>query len=63
MKKVNINTKDCKMKKIMISQPMNGKTDEEIKKFLLEMNGSESTKDIPKSKYEYLCNEIQKVAV
>lgn len=39
-----------------------GKTDEEIKKFLLEMNGSESTSDIPKSKYEYLCNEIQKVA-
>ena len=39
-----------------------GKTDEEIKAFLLEMNGSESTKDIPKSKYEYLCNEIQKVA-
>ena len=36
------------------------KSDDEIKSFLQDMIGSESTKDIPKAKYEYLCNEIGK---
>ena len=36
------------------------KSDDEIKSFLQDMIGSESTKDIPKAKYEYLCAEIGK---
>lgn len=36
------------------------KSDDEIKSFLKDMIGSESTKDIPKAKYEYLCTEIGK---
>jgi hypothetical protein len=39
-----------------------GKSDDEIKSFLQDMIGSQSTNDIPKSKYEYLCNEIGKKA-
>lgn len=35
-----------------------GKTDDQIKEFLRGYIGSESTKDIPKSKYEFLCNEV-----
>ena len=37
-----------------------GKSDAEIKAYLKDMIGSESTGDIPKSKYEYLCTEIGK---
>ncbi|MFA5286184.1 MAG: ERF family protein [Smithellaceae bacterium] len=37
-----------------------GKTDEEIKAFLREIIGSESTRDIQKGIYEYLCNEVVK---
>ena len=37
-----------------------GKTDEEIKAFLREITGSESTRDIQKGIYDYLCNEVIK---
>jgi len=37
-----------------------GKTDEEIKAFLREITGSESTRDIQKGIYDYLCNEVVK---
>jgi hypothetical protein len=37
-----------------------GKSDDEIKQFLMDMIGSDHTSEIPKSKYEYLCNEISK---
>ena len=37
-----------------------GKSDAEIKKWLLEMNGNESTAVIEKAKYEYFCTEIGK---
>ena len=37
-----------------------GKSDDEIKQFLIDMIGSDHTSDIPKGKYEYLCNEISK---
>ena len=39
-----------------------GKSDGEIKAWLKEMIGSDSTKDIPANKYEFLCNEIGKAA-
>ena len=39
-----------------------GKSDDEIKAFLRESIGSESTRDIQKGVYEYLCNEIGKAA-
>ena len=35
-----------------------GKTDEQIKDYLFTMIGTDSTKMIPKSKYEYLCNDV-----
>ena len=35
-----------------------GKTDEQIKDYLVAMIGTDSTKMIPKSKYEYLCNDV-----
>ena len=38
----------------------NDESDAEIKAYLKDMIGSESTGDIPKSKYEYLCTEIGK---
>jgi len=37
-----------------------GKTDEEIKAFLREITGSESTRDIQKGIYDYLCAEVVK---
>jgi len=37
-----------------------GKSDVEIKAFLHEIIGSESTRDIQKGIYEYLCNEVVK---
>jgi hypothetical protein len=37
-----------------------GKSDDEIKQFLIDMIGSDHTSDIPKGKYKYLCNEISK---
>lgn len=37
-----------------------GKEDADIKKWLLDMNGSESTSMIEKSKYDYLCTEVAK---
>jgi len=39
-----------------------GKTDADIKKFLSENINSESTGDIQKGVYEYLCNEVVKIA-
>jgi hypothetical protein len=39
-----------------------GKTDDEIKAFLKENIGSESTADIQKGVYEFLCNEVGKAA-
>ena len=39
-----------------------GKSDGEIKSFLREHIGSESTGDIQKGVYEYLCNEVGKAA-
>ena len=39
-----------------------GKSDGEIKSFLREHIGSESTGDIQKGVYEYLCNEVGKQA-
>jgi hypothetical protein len=38
------------------------KSDDQIKEFLRGYIGSESTKDIPRTKYEFLCNEISKKA-
>lgn len=37
-----------------------GKTDDEIKTFLIDMIGTHHTSEIPKNKYEYLCNEVGK---
>jgi hypothetical protein len=37
-----------------------GKSDADIKKWLLEINGNESTAAIEKAKYEYFCTEIGK---
>jgi len=37
-----------------------GKSIEDIKQFVKNMIGTDSTKDIPVSKYEYLCNEVVK---
>lgn len=37
-----------------------GKTDDEIKTFLREITGSESTRDIQNGIYDYLCNEVVK---
>lgn len=39
-----------------------GKSDEQIKQFLMENTGSEKTSDIKKAVYEYLCNEVGKAA-
>jgi hypothetical protein len=40
-----------------------GKTDEEIKAFLREITGSESTRDIQKGIYDYLCAEVVKAKI
>jgi hypothetical protein len=51
---------DKQRKRFYTSAKESGKTDEEIKAFLREITGSESTRDIQKGIYDYLCNEVVK---